>query len=318
MDNENNIQENHIFKNIVFKNSVLENNVMNEIQSNKRSPFYFYIITLLVPLALFSLLELGLRVAGVGRDLPLFIETPEFDGYYYVNPNIIERYVGDKNRAPKVAPDTTFFKKDKPATTFRIFVQGGSTAAGFPYGRSGSLQGMLYQRFKRLYPDRKIEIISTAMAAVNTYTLLDFADEIIQQKPDLVLIYAGHNEFLGVMGVGSKISSSGSRLLTLALIEARKLRLFQAIELLVYGQAPSSTNADKRTLMSKVVEDTSIPLGSKQYQAGVTQFHANLANILEKYQDANIPVAIANLVSNEQHQAPFSTCLLYTSPSPRD
>ena len=49
------------------------------------------------------------------------------------------------------------------------------------------------------------------MAAVSSYVLLDFADEIIAQQPDAVMIYAGHNEYLGIGGVGSSNSHAERR-----------------------------------------------------------------------------------------------------------
>ena len=52
---------------------------------------------------------------------------------------------------------------------------------------------MLEGRIRASQPTRYVEVINTAMSAVNSYTLLDFADEIIAQNPDAVLIYAGHN-----------------------------------------------------------------------------------------------------------------------------
>ncbi len=245
---------------------------------------------------------------GVGKDIPLFVSPDGYDEYYIANPEIIKRYVGDKKSAPNVGPDAVLFKKEKEQGTFRIFVQGGSTAAGFPYGKPASLQSMLYQRFKRAYPDKNIEIISTAMAAINSYTHLDFVDEIIDQHPDLVIVYAGHNEFLGVLGVGSKLNFSAHRFLTLALIEARKLRIFQALELLIYGaNKANQTENSKRTLMSTIVGDANIEFRSQQYRAGVAQFQQNLSAILSNYKRANVPVMIGSLVSNEQDQPPFST-----------
>ena len=49
------------------------------------------------------------------------------------------------------------------------------------------------------------------MAAVNSYVLLDFVDEILDVDPDAVLIYAGHNEYLGVFGVASGLTATRSR-----------------------------------------------------------------------------------------------------------
>jgi len=48
------------------------------------------------------------------------------------------------------------------------------------------------------------------MAAVTSYVLLDFADEIIAQRPDAIVIYTGHNEYLGIGGVGSSFASARS------------------------------------------------------------------------------------------------------------
>lgn len=270
----------------------------------------FYAAMALFPIILLIVLELGLRIIGFGQNHPLFIENPLFPGYLQTNPQVVQRYFATPEMAPKVHPDTTFFEKNKSSDTFRIFIQGGSTAAGFPYGRWASLQGMLEQRFKRLYPNKKIEVINTSMAAVNSYTLLDFIDEIQTQNPDLVVIYTGHNEYLGIMGVGSGYASMGSRSITLLYIEAKKSRVYQALEKAYYALAPkpkTDNSQEKRSLMAQVAKETDIPLNSELYQKGVEQFSKNLASILDRYQKANIPVMIGNLVSNESDQVPFSS-----------
>jgi lysophospholipase L1-like esterase len=252
-------------------------------------------------------------MGSFGNEYPLFIEKPalknQLSAYLQPNPKVINRYFADEKLAPKVSPDTVYFKKTKNKDSFRIFIQGGSTAAGFPYGRWGSLQGMLEQRFKRLYPSKEIEIINTAMAAVNSYTLLDFVDEIIEQQPDLVLIYAGHNEYLGIMGVGSAFASKGGRLATLLHLKFKDWRLYQLMHKIYYlalapDAQPSKTN---KTLMSQVAKEKEIALASDLYQQGIAQFEGNMSLILEKYQTAGIPVVLGNLVSNESGQMPFSS-----------
>lgn len=273
----------------------------------------FYLILIATPFVILLLLELILRLSSFGSEYPLFIDKAisktQSALYLQPNPKVINRYFSDEKLAPKVSPDTVYFKKEKSAGSFRIFIQGGSTAAGFPYGRWGSLQGMLEQRFKRLYPDKEIEIINTAMAAVNSYTLLDFVDEIIEQQPDLVLIYAGHNEYLGIMGVGSAFAAKGGRLATLLHLKFKNWRLYQLLQKtysLVFSpdKQPSKTN---KTLMSQVAKEKEIALGSELYQQGIEQFTGNMSLILQKYQAVGIPVVLGNLVSNESGQVPFSS-----------
>ena len=275
--------------------------------------FSFYVILIAIPFALLLMLELTLRFFSFGDEYPLFIEKPtnktQSITYLQPNPKVVNRYFSNEKLAPKVSPDTVYFKKEKSNNSFRIFIQGGSTAAGFPYGRWGSLQGMLEQRFKRLYPNKEIEIINTAMAAVNSYTLLDFVDEIIEQQPDLVLIYAGHNEYLGIMGVGSAFAAKGGRLATLLHLTFKNWRLYQLLQqfyTLTFADDTQLTKENK-TLMSQVAKEKEIAFGSDLYQQGIEQFTGNMSLILEKYQAVGIPVVLGDLVSNESDQVPFSS-----------
>ena len=147
---------------------------------------------LALPFVLLGGAELALRRAGYGRIVePLFIASPQQPGYLQANPRVVTRFFTDPTQAPSVSIETAYFRRQKPAGTFRVFVQGESSAAGFPYGLGASLAGVLDQRLERAFPSREIEVISTAMAAVNSYALVDFADEIIAQQPDAVIDLRG-------------------------------------------------------------------------------------------------------------------------------
>ena len=63
------------------------------------------------------------------------------------------------------------------------------------------------------------------MAAINSYTLLDFMDEILEQSPDALLIYTGHNEYYGALGVGSEQSLGNSRWLIHTYLKLRSVKL---------------------------------------------------------------------------------------------
>lgn len=185
----------------------------------------FYIIALLLPLLMLLLAELGLRMAGYGSSYPLFIPSQQAPGYLEPNPAIMQRYFAPA-QAPRLSMDTQLIRQEKAPGSLRIVVQGGSTAAGFPYGRFGSIQAMLSQLLKQHYPERDIEVINTAMAAVNSYSLLDFQPDILALKPDMVLIYAGHNEFLGILGAGSALNPAGGRATSLLLLKLRQYACF--------------------------------------------------------------------------------------------
>jgi len=270
----------------------------------------FWLILLILPVAFFALLEIGARLAGLGVQYPLFIPVENEPNYLQPNPDVIKRFFSRPELAPNVSPDTVYFLAKKPADSLRIVIMGGSTAAGFPYGRFGSPAGMLEQRLKPLYPEKHIEIINVAMAAVNSYTLRDFTPEVLAIKPDLVLIYAGHNEYLGVMGVGSSLAARDSRWKTLTYIALRHSALFQGFDSLIAGirqGASVKKEVNEHTLMATVAENKNIPMDSAVYEQGLRQFEENMTDIITAFEQAKIPVVIGTLASNERDQAPFSS-----------
>ncbi len=291
----------------------------NRSINNKNKKRLFYIIAFVLPVVILMGIEGLLRLSGIGERPPVFVESPVSKQYLMPNPALIERYFSHPELAPDVSPDTVYFKKDKPADLFRIVIQGGSSAAGFPFGRFGSLQGMLEQRLKDAYPDANFEIINTAMAAVNTFTLLDIQDEILALEPDAVLIYSGHNEYLGVLGAGSVFSSSwtanGSYGATLLYLKLKSLNLFNSLESLYAKwfvvpkvkelEQADSTNA--RSTMAKAAQGQTIEFDSETYHQGLLQFENNLSLILDKYKKANVNVLLGNLASIEKGLAPFSS-----------
>jgi tetratricopeptide (TPR) repeat protein len=283
---------------------------MNTSNPNVIRRFIFWLILALVPIFFFAILELAVRLLGLGVSYPLFIPVEKQAGYLQPNPNVIKRYFSRPELAPQVSPDTLYFLAEKPADSLRIVILGESTAAGFPYGRFGSPAGMLEQRLKPLYPEKHIEIINVAMAAINTYTLRDFSNEVLAIKPDVVLIYAGHNEYLGVMGVGSALAARDSRWKTLTYIALRQSHLFQlfdsAIAGIRIGNAPKDA-VNERTLMARVAADKNIAINSPQYNQGLRQFEENMRDILAVYRSAGVPVVLGTLASNERDQAPFSS-----------
>lgn len=275
---------------------------MTRADSHRR---LFFLIALALPVIVLALAEGLLRLSGFGTTYPLFVAFEPRPGYMQPNPEVIKRFFATPDAAPRVSIDTGFFRAAKAPGSLRIVVQGGSTAAGFPYGKNASPAALLQQRLRRTFPDREVEVVQTAMAAVNSYALRDFVDEIIAIKPDAVVIYAGHNEFLGILGVGSSFGPGASPAFTRLTLRLRELRLLQFMQRL-YGLVTTSAEPRTGTLMGTIARERNIALGSRLYQRGVTQFRSNLAALLERYAEAGIPVFIGTLASNEKDQPPFS------------
>ena len=271
----------------------------------------FTLITILIPILILVLLEIGLQIFQYGGNFDLFIQAPEeVSDYYICNHDVADRYFFIQSTRP--SPQKDLLLKKKPENDFRIFVMGGSTTAGYPYGNNLMFSRILHKKLCDVFPNRKIEVINTAMSAVNTYTLLDFTDEIIKQDPDAILIYAGHNEYYGAMGVASMESLGKNRNVVKAYLQLKRFRLFILIRDIVgkvriwtskLGKTPKTDSQE--TLMARIVSDQDIPMDSKVFDLGIKQFEGNLSDILKKFHTAGIPVVLSDLVCNLRDQRPF-------------
>lgn len=268
-------------------------------------------VTMLAPFAVLVAAEGVLRAAGVGHSWPLFVPVDDAPGWLRVSRDAVHRLIPGEEDVPNLWIRPVFFPAEKPPGTFRIVVQGGSTAEGYPYGYGASPAGMLQQRLQRTFPDRKIEVITTAMSAMNSYALLDFGREVLAQKPDAIVVYAGHNEYLGVLGVGSGFSLGQRRPLVLASLAMKDVRLLQLARRGLVALAPARDDQPAarrrggRTLMSRIVAEESIPYGSPLYRRGLEQYEANLRALLARYRRAGVPVWIGTLASNLRDRPPF-------------
>jgi lysophospholipase L1-like esterase len=262
-------------------------------------------ITLAFPWLLIALLELVLRVAGYGDTYPLFVAVPDHPEYLVPNQEVAKRYFGNGPFVPK--PQLDFFRAQKDPSVLRIVFQGESSARGFPYGHGGAPSRMLEERLQTAFPDRQIEVVNTALTAVNSYTLLDQADEIIAQRPDAVVIYTGHNEYYGVFGAGSP-HPVRQRWMVRAYLALRTFRTFQLVaNALSRAATPNASPTDDapRTVMQLMAGDQLVPLASPRYEEGLAQFRANLDALLSRYAAHHIPVFIGTVASNERDQRPF-------------
>lgn len=258
--------------------------------------------SLLIPVIALGALELGLRAVGFGGGDDLFVTYPEWPEWRHASPDVLRRYmVSGDVPAVRIAP--MLFRAEKPEGGLRLVVQGSSTAAGFPFGRWGGLAGMLADRLEAARPGEPVEVVTTAMAAVNSHTLLDLVDEIIEIDPDAVLVYAGHNEYVGVYGVASAFGATRSLSLTRAKIRLGRLRTFQLITRVVAclrDGTDAIAKKDRRTLFAQASTGSRVEFGSEAYRAGIEQFEANMGELLERYRDAGIPVYLGTVVVNDE------------------
>lgn len=164
----------------------------------RRNRWLFPAITALLALLL---LEGGARLLELGRDLlerrqnpfvdmrnpaPVF-EAAEEDGTQIYRRTGYHRLILDDQR----------FLRHKPERGYRVFLLGGSAAAGYPYERGNyNIARFLERKLSRLLPTHRVEVVNVAGGTYGSHRERAVCDEIINYQPDLILLYTGNNEFL--------------------------------------------------------------------------------------------------------------------------
>lgn len=298
-------------KRIKQKSTPIENKTSKEeklTQTKRKPPFWFNIILFLIPILFLILLEFTLSFFDYGKDYSQWVEiTP---GQLVLNPDVAYRYFHSTEGIPYSNQNS--FYKDKKPNSFRVFIMGGSSAAGYPYTPNGDFGLYIKKKLEILYPEQEIEIINLSLTATNSYTIRDLLPGVIDQNPDLILIYAGHNEYYGAYGVGSMESIGQSRGVVNFVLSLEKFKTFNLLrDFLKWIQGIfSSSDSDgalqkSGTLMSRMVRDQTILYNSETYNLGLEQFDGNLNDILGMCKENNIPVIISTLSSNLKDQSPF-------------
>lgn len=271
-----------------------------------RKDLYWLVFSLLMPLVILGSIEMGLRYARYGVNLDdLFLTTP--DGrYLYMNKDISKRYF---TRSQATTGNVEFFKKVKDARTFRLFVLGESAALGFPYPNNISFQRMLKYALQQANPDKDIEIINLSLTAINSYTFYDFGKELARYRPDALLIYGGHNEYYGALGVGSTNTFGSNRAFVRTVIRLRQTKLVQLLENLIDEIKPAGSSAMTDNLMKYVVKEQLIGYESPLFYRGIDQFRENLRDLLMLWEKQQIPVFCSTVATNLKDQYPFKSIL---------
>ncbi|WP_158995993.1 SGNH/GDSL hydrolase family protein [Mucilaginibacter sp. L196] len=278
---------------------------MENQQVTGRKLKLFKAIAIVLPLIILVVAELLLRLFDYGHDTRLFIKYPDDQNYWVINKYASAPYFSDTANATKGSIEP--FRVEKSANTFRIFVLGESTTAGYPYFHNGSFHRWLQYRLMHTYPDIHFEIVNVSLTAVNSYTVLDFGKEVVNYKPDAVLVYTGHNEYYGALGVGSTSHIANNRFLIEAVLYLRKFRLVQLYDNIINKFRSNKSGAidERENLMKRMAASQQIPYNSAAYLTGIDQYQKNMDELCRVMQEKHIPMFLSTLVSNEKDIKPF-------------
>lgn len=257
-----------------------------------------------VPLVLLCLLELGLRIIGYGYD-PSVTVACTVNGVPHRGDNLsFSRRFFPAMLAREFEPFV--FPTRKPAGAYRVFVLGSSAAQGVPnhafrFGRI--LEAMLQERF----PDTHFEVITAAMAAINSHVVVEIARECARYEPDLFVIYMGNNEVVGPYGPGTVLTPALSNLHLIRLgIAARKTRVGQLISGLARVRSPAG-GGPKYWQGMEMFLGQQVRADDPRLSVVYAHFRRNLEDICRAAAGAGAQTILCTLGTNLRDCPPFAS-----------
>lgn len=88
------------------------------------------------------------------------------------------------------------FLANKPPNGFRVFVLGESSVYGIPYDPQYAFASFLQKRLDASLPHHVVEVVNCGVPAIASWHIRRIAAEVMTHQPDVVLVYAGHNDYV--------------------------------------------------------------------------------------------------------------------------
>ncbi|HNX76041.1 MAG TPA: tetratricopeptide repeat protein [Candidatus Rifleibacterium sp.] len=265
-----------------------------------RLPVKLFLIALVIPAIFLATLELLATLAGAGYPTNLFCKDKGSDGVEYLHTN----YQASKRFFPgRLArrPLPEIMPASKPAGRLRIFLLGESAARGEQLA-DFSLARQLEAALNQGSPTKIAEVINTGIPAINSWVLREFAHEITGLQPDLIIVFAGHNEFIGPYGPAGISGLAASRTAAQVGIWASSLRLIQVLK----GDRLPPSLASGWKGLEMFLQNLILP-GSAAIDVCLNNWLANLQDIFTDARKAGVPVIWCRVPVNQLDCPPFAS-----------
>ena len=266
---------------------------------------YTLIAVLIVPLAFFLFLEGSLRWLNVGQDFGYFRHV-EIAGEPFLQENPVfahQFYAPELN----IGPLYNTFAANFDVDDLRVYLLGGSAAMGFPH-RNHGLDRLLATKLKVALPNKQIEVINTAMTAVNSHVIYEVAKAIPESPGQFAVILLGNNEVVGPYGPGTFNQTALASLTSIRMVQAMKrTRIWQLIANAVARlSAPQAREALEWQGMAMFTEQL-VQRDDPRLQAVYDHFEMNLIDTIGLLRSKGIRVLLATVPVNLRDQAPFAS-----------
>ncbi len=249
-------------------------------------------------------LEFFLRVAFDLRPPPLFIELARVEdrALRTVNPAYARRFFsGVEVAGMRMTPRP--YVEPRAANALRVVIVGGSTVQGYPHPRRLSISSYVQTMLEEALPGRAPEVFNMGITAISSFAVARTVEDAMELKPDVVVVYTGHNEIYGVYGSAS-LSQGGSSIW----MKGLHYRLMQwgLTSLVRRALHPlnDESSAPPASLLRVMSAAGSVAASDGRRSAAEENIRANLRAIAQTCSENGVPLVLCTVASNERGFAP--------------
>ena len=248
----------------------------------------FRALAIVFPFLLIGMANLSLYLLGVGVDTTLVVRAKQLsEPVYYLNPDVDRAYCTTDLRGP----EPRGFTLPKPSKTMRIVVVGESSVQGYPHPSELSFPRQMEIMLQRQLPEVKVEVLNAGIVGVCSLPLVDIVRQSFAAQPDLIVVYAGHNEFYGVGGVASNAT------LGRVSMNARRYRLTQFLANGLGGEQGSEGE-----LVTRLPKQLAIPTSHVWVAQAERAYESRMNEIADQCAAAQVPLVPVSYTHLRAHE----------------
>ena len=222
-----------------------------------------------------------------------------------INPEYARRFFTEVNVAgmrmaphPFLEPSTS-----KNSKKLRIVVAGGSSVQGYPHPRRLTAAAYARSMLSDIYPEYSVEVFNVGITAISSFAVNKVVEDALSLNPQIVVVYAGHNEIYGVYGSASLSSGGNSQLIKSIHYELMQLGLTGFLRFVI-GELRGPPSLDSRALVNVMSDAGLVSPGDIRRKEALENLRENMFELATKCKQKGIVLIVCTVASNERGFAP--------------
>lgn len=157
------------------------------------------------------------------------------------------------------------------------------------------------------YPQADFQVITAAMAAINSHVVLETAKDCARRRPDLFIVYLGNNEVVGPYGAGTVFTPLSSNLALIRLAIALKATRTGQLLTSFFDWAASRRNTPRVWGGMAMFLEKQVRADDSNLETVYRHFYRNLRDITRIADKAGAKIVLCTVGSGVKDCPPFAS-----------